>query len=387
LQPATTASNDHGVIPVVLAVAVIAAPARVIVLPLTGDLDAPAASALSARLAAVPDLEVTVASPGARDDECARATWRGPLDEARGAVTRLDPPAALEATAVAAERARACLDHPPAVSGLAEAARLRGRILLFTGNVAEASQSFRTAAFLEPGFVPAVEAWPPEARLAYADARGSRAAGAGVLSIEVEPREAELWLDGRYLGQGPTTVSGVEPGDHQLLATCVGASRRAAAVSVAGQGRLEKATLFLEALPPGKAPSSAAAALTAADGSVRLAVVARQAAQRLGADALVLLTGGVGAGGRARCLDRRGETCFDEAGAEPEVVAAGLSRWTAGRELMTAPVVAPPTPWYSRWPVWAGAGAAAAVIGGTVAIVRARSRTERRVDLYLGQTP
>jgi len=386
LQAATPASNDRGVIPALLAVVLAAGPARVVVLPLGGELDATRAAALDARLAEVRDVVVTVARPLA-PDECAGATWRGPLDEARGAVTRLDPSTALEATATAAERARPCIDHPAAVAGLAEAARLRGRILLFTGNTAEAQQSFRTAALLEPGFVPAVEAWPPEARLAYADARGSRAAGAGVLSIEVEPREAELWLDGRYLGQGPTTVSGLEPGDHQLLATCVGAVRRAAAVSVVGQGRLEKATLFLEPLPPDGASSSAASALAAVEGSGRLPVVARQAAVRLGVDAVVVVTGAGGGAARARCFDRRGEVCFDESGAAADVVPAGLSRWSAGRELMGTPVAPPLTPWYARWPVWAGAGAAVAVIGGTVAIVRARSRTEHRVDLYVGQAP
>jgi hypothetical protein len=290
------------------------------------------------------------------------------LAEARQAWAELDAPQVLARLAQAEALTRPWLVSAEAAALLARALRLRGVVSLFLQKPEEASRSFVAAFLLEPAFAPGAEEWPPEARLAYADAVAAvRRAAPGALSVRVEPAVADVWLDGRLAGVGPTTVDGLVPGDHHLVVTCAGHGRFAAVVPVTGNGTLEQVDVFLPPLAPAERQRQAAEALLEGFASPHESRVARQAATLLGATGLILVATETGGGGRAVgwALNAAGERLGGAVSlADHAAAAAELAFRIAGGDL-PAPA-APPPPWYLRWYTLAAVGAV--IVGGGIAL-------------------
>ncbi len=308
------------------------------------------------------------------------------IARAHEAYAELDPEAALDHLTRAQEILRPRLDRDDAAGELADSLRLAGLTHLFVEKPAEAAQSFVSAHFLDPDYSPGAGQWPPEARLAYADAiAAARGAPTGSLSIRVEPEVAEAHIDGRSVGLGSTTVRDFAPGAHHLLVTCPGYKPFAAVVNVEGRGTLNQASVFLEARP--RARELAVAALAGVFGGDTESTAARQAAAVTGAGALVLV---VDDAGRRRTvawlLDsdgaRRGGSM--DLARKPETAAEIASRLKGGELL--PPAIAPADPWYLRWHTLAAAGAV--VLGGAVALVVALNRdSTERVSFHFGNPP
>jgi len=370
---------------VVLAVGLVAAPLQVQVV--SQGSAAPlvrAAGELRAALAADGRLavraEVLVPAEVAAPSVKAAATL---VAQAREDYANLDPQAALTKLVGAQESLRPLLDHPGALGQLAAALRVEGLTHLFVDNGKSAARSFASAYFLDPDYSPGAGQWPPEARLAYADAIATaRGASTGSLSVRVEPEIARVWIDGRDVGLGSTTLRELARGAHHLLVTCPGHTAFAAVVNVEGDGKLSQASVFLEARSGAR--EEAMSAFGAAFGGDSEAMVARQAAAILTAGALVLVTDD--AKSRRTVAWVLDDTGARRGGSVPlgDAAAAEIAARLLGSD--ETPVVGPANPWYLRWYTLAAAGAV--VVGGAVALAVALSQDSTdRVSFHLGDSP
>ncbi len=317
----------------------------------------------------------------------------GVIDDAYDAYTALNAPAALAKIAEARAKLGLMVDSKEARELLAEAMRIKGLVFLFMEKPDQAATAFFSSYLLEPDFVPDSQEWPPEARLAFADAiAAARRDPGGILSVDMAPTSATLWLNGRKAGIGPTTLSGLPPGEHVVLATCAGFNRVTAVVTVESGGKLSQAALYLEAQPPEVARQERAAAFRSAFGHDGEAYAARFLAEHLGAEHLIYVTKHAGA---------RAAWVLDASGArhrDPVVVVAGND---AAREIriailgeeptidpLKAPIPEPPdlgpTEWYKRWEVWMVMGAAVAVAGGTAVYIGVSQSQNEDVTIYMG---
>lgn len=379
---------------VVILAAVIAAPPFVQVLATSEDAAVRAAGTLRAELAGDGRLrlsdEVLVVTNGADpitvgDDLKAIAAL---VDEADLLYVGLNAPEALAKIAEARAKLGLMLDRPQAAAVLARAMRIKGLVFLFMENAEQAATAFFSAYLLSPEFVPDSQQWPPEARLAYADAvAAARRSPGGILSVDITPPVATLWLNGRKAGIGPTTVSGIAPGEHFGLATCPGFNRVAALVTVAGGGKLSQAALYLAEQPPEIALRAQAAAFADAFGSDDEERATRLLAEQLGAEVLIYVANQAGAQAAwvlAASGERQREPVVivsgNDAAAEIRVAILGEEPETIPRPIPPPP---PPAPqWYERWEVWMVVGAAVAVAGGTAIYIGA-SRG-RNVTILVG---
>jgi hypothetical protein len=341
-----------------------------------------AAAALRTSLAA--DERLWVA-----EDVLVPAPMTVPAPEQAGALVRaartsyanLQPHDAMAKLAMAREHLRTLLDAPGAALELAAALRVEGLTLLFLEKPDQAAERFVSAHFLAPAFSPDAGAWPPEARLAYADAvAAARREESGSLSVRVQPESARVWLDGREVGLGATTVRDLTRGTHHLLVTCPGYTPFAAAVSVEGGGHLDEASVFLESRPR----AETATALADAFAGPSETAVARQVAAVLGVDALVVVMDDAGARQTVVwVLDAEGARLGSAIPLLADAAAEVATRIAGPRQ---PGVVAEATPWYLRWYTLVGAGVV--LVGGAVALgVALNQDTEDRVSFHLGPAP
>ncbi len=304
---------------------------------------------------------------------------------ARRRYQELDPQAALTLCTQAEVELRPLLHRDEARLLLAQSLRTKGLILLFLERAEPATAAFASSSFLDPDFVPPAEEWPPRARLLYGDALAKlRQAAPGALSVQVTPAAARVYVDGREVGLGSTTLREIKPGNHFLLVTCPGHASFAGAVEIAGDGKLSDAPVFLQADQPAALRAGATAALAAAWETADEEVVVRQLAALLAADLVVVVTPDplvdastapalawlLGADGR-----RRGGAVRLSTGAASELLAP----------VWGAPGAAPLV-WYRRWYVWAAAGAVAAAAGGVVIWQALDDRPQYR-DIIIGRNP
>jgi hypothetical protein len=351
-----------------------------------------AAAQLQAQLVGDPRLKVSdvaVVSHKSRAEVLDLAAAQILVREAQEAYAHLEPQAAL----VKLDQAEAALgrwaDVKEARLALAHALRLRGLTLLFVEKSPNAGESFGSAWLLDPEFSPAAEEWPPEARLAYADAIAAmKRGGVGSLTVTVTPRTAQVFVDGREVGLGATTVSDLAAGPHQLLVVVVGHKRSAVTVEVHGGGKLDTLAVFPEPFPETERRREALAAIAAALDGPREAVVAVQGSELLEADALILVrTGGAGTvqtgGASALVLEASGKR-LGAAVSLVDIAASG--RIIVDRLFGVAPVAQSPlvpsrddepSPWYLRWYALATAGAVVVGSGVALGILLTRSPPDR----------
>ncbi|MEE8410574.1 MAG: PEGA domain-containing protein [Myxococcota bacterium] len=361
-----------------------------------GDSSALARAAEELRRTLAGDSRLTVHAsvdgPGAASSTA--ATMGADLDAARIAIddahqdyNRLSPQSALSRATDAETHLRRWLDRSDVPPLLARALRLKGLTLLYLERNDEAKVAFAAASALDPSFGPGAEEWPPEARLLYADTVAeTKRRAPGSLSVRVTPEAATVWLDGRNVGNGSTTVAKVAPGVHYLLVVCPAHERFAGVVTVDGGGKLSQASVFLNSIDGASGRGAAVAALDEAWNSEREKTVARQIAAVLQADAVVMVSPNphrstdppvawiLGSDG-----ERRGGfvTLASSAAGAAEII---------GRLFGITDIapVEPTTPWYARWTTWVIAGGAAAVVGGSILIYAMTRDKPDRLNFYTG---
>lgn len=272
---------------------------------------------------------------------------------------------------------------------LAAAHRLRGLIHLYRQELPAAERAFVTASFLNPTFLPNEAAWPPEARLAYVDARSAvLAQSPGTLSVRVEPPEAQVFLDGQPVLLGSGTLEGVAPGEHVLTGYCPGYAPLTVVTAVEGGGRLQEASLFLAALPVPEHINVLAAHVAESEPGPGRQARARRLVTLLGGQHLVLVTQRPPSRPLIQLWNAAGEVQVLPAGA-PEDVAQAVAEIIHPRPVPFVPPPPPPsaTPWYENWVVWAIAGTVAAVLGGTTAAIVASQQPPPRITIVIGREP
>jgi hypothetical protein len=366
--------------------------------------DPPVAQAANALLEALREQtgigvakEVALAQPQAQE-QVDLSVMTELVDSAHEAYIALSPKTALKKAALARAKLSLGLDHAPAVAELARALRIMGLIHLYEQQQDRAAAAFVSAHVLTPEYKPTANDWPPEARKAYREAiNTAESAARGVLSIEVEPKAADVWLDGQHLGTGPTPAPDLLSGEHLLLATCPGYGRVGAVVTVTGGGKLNQAALFLEPKPGAQARLEQVAALPTALNTEAEAALVQLVEQQLDADALVVVVGDADAEGQSVVwlFDNKGERLGDAIRlAEGTEVAAEVRRRVLDEKPPQAnlmlneaipPVVEPPM-WYERWEVWLVIGSALAVATGTtIYIATSQGQGKRPVTIVIGK--
>jgi hypothetical protein len=346
------------------------------------------AAELTRALQADPRLAVVTLAPATKAQERVDEPTSAALllfEEARRAWTELDAPQVLAKTAQVESLLRPWLVSAEATSLLARALRLRGVAALFLEQPEPAARSFVSAFFLDPGFAPGAEEWPPAARLAYADSvAAARRTAPGALSVRVEPTVVEVWLDGRLVAIGPTTLDQLLPGEHHLTAVCVGHERFAAVVPVSGDGKLEQVEVFLPPVSETEKHGQVTTALLEGFGTPAEGRLVTQAATLLAVSGLVVVAVEPDNDARAAgwALNAAGERLGGRVSlAEPAQAAAELALRIVGGEGPTA--VAPPTPWYRRWYTLAAAGGVVAGVGLALLLALPAGDDDRR-SLYVG---
>lgn len=304
------------------------------------------------------------------------------LRRAEEAYAQLSAQAALDGIGQAQELLLPMAAQGSALTLLARSLRIRGRTQHFLQQPQAAHRSFASASFLDPGFSPDVASWPPQLRLAYADAASAtRRAQTGRLSLKVAPPAARVWFDGQAQGLGSTTVE-TAPGEHLVVATCPGHRSFGGLVNVDGGGKLTQASVFLE--PQAEEPfrPKALALALGAFGSQEEEAVTRQALALAKADYLVLVRQRDDSSMAAWLFNSDGTRVGAATDLVPPEAAAAILRGY----LFPAPE--PPLAteaWYENWGVWAVAGGAL-VAGGTLALVYGLSAaSDDRVTLVLGR--
>ena len=331
---------------------------------------------------------------------------RQQLGRAREAYNSLDTSRALELIQILERDLGVWLRLPEALRLYATALRLKGQILMVRGDRTSAARAFATAFFLEPEHSPVDKEWPPEMRLAYADAIAhSKRSPHGVLSVRVTPNEAEVWLDGQQRATGSTTVSELAPGTHLLTIYAPGHLPVSASIPFEGQGKLKDVSFFLKAKTSEEAAQDYLGALRQRWQGSERAKAAQVLRQHRSADLLIVLTPSSTAplpaqpgspelwifDGDAR---RQGQLLrWKEILQNPSLLLAPTPQGTmltpgpGGNGATARPVSLPPPPnaWYrAPWFLWT-AGSIAAVLGGTGLYFGLRDRSSDRVKLVIGR--
>ncbi len=240
---------------------------------------------------------------------------------------------------------------------LAAVYRLEALLDLMDKDIASARSNFHMAVLLSPEFAPSVDAWPPEARLAYADVVADvRNSSGGGLSIKLKPKNAALWVDGKAYGRGAQTVHALSPGLHRLTIRAPGFAPLSARVEVLPDSQLSQVDLFLTAL------SEEALALSLVTPNASPNPVAALLAQRLNVHRIVVLNEAQG-------------TLYDHAGKQwatfstsalPAALDAKLmllnQTEASGAIVYAIEDPATPTPFYARKSTWVIGGVAVGTI-------------------------
>ena len=192
---------------------------RVVVVANDDGTDRAAAVALQGQLATDPRLtvrDVEIASRHRAAETLDLPALQAVLREAQEAYVRLEPQVALTRLDDVEAALRRFTDVKEARQALAHALRLRGLAFLFLEKNQSAGESFGAAWALDPDFSPAAEEWPPEARLAYADAVAVvKRGGTGSLTVTTLPRTAQIFVDVKFVSTTNTDLLnlGVDYGD------------------------------------------------------------------------------------------------------------------------------------------------------------------------------
>ncbi|OGQ89015.1 MAG: hypothetical protein A2289_18540 [Deltaproteobacteria bacterium RIFOXYA12_FULL_58_15] len=303
------------------------------------------------------------------------------LEQAQQSYARLESGPTLALLLEVEEATKSHIDDTEAALLLAKALRLRGLTYLFMEKSQDATAAFTTAHFIDGEFSPDADQWPPEARLAYADAGAqSRQQAAGSLSIHVQPGAAAVWVDGKPVSIGSTTVTDLGAGAHYLLITSAGYEPMGAVVSVRGNAMLDQASIFLETADD-KMGLLASALAEAVDGPREQLIAAQVAAVLEGTHLLVVQSQSVTSPASVIVLDLHGRRV---GGAVPLVEATVAAQHIAGLLLgqPLPPPVAPAKPWYGRWYTWVAVGTV--VAGGVVLGVLLGQDNPDRISFHLG---
>ncbi len=346
------------------------------------------ALAADPRLVVDPQIDTPRASPSTRDADIEAA--RTAIEAAQQDYNRLSPQSALSQALRAEALLQRWLDRADVPPMLARALRLKGLTLLYLARNDEAKIVLGSASALDPSFSPGAEEWPPEARLLYADTvADAKRAAPGSLSVGVTPDAATVWLDGRVVGSGSTTVPKVAPGAHYLLVVSPAFERFAGVVTLEGGGKLSQASVFLEAIAGESGRAAAVAALDEAWSSEREEAVTRQVAAVLEADTVVMVSEHPDRGSNPPVAWILGNDGKRRGGyvtlASTESAAREISDRLVG--LTDIGSVDPPPPWYARWTTWAIAGGAVAIVGGSILLVALTRDEPDRVTYYIGPKP
>lgn len=177
--------------------------------------------------------------------------------------------------------------------------RLQARMALLEKDAATARRQFRLAARIDPRFAPSVDLWPPDARLAYADAVAeNRSASIGILSLTVRPSRARVWVNGVPRDRGSQTLRDLRSGEHRITVRAPGHTPLAVTIETPGGNQLKQASLFMRRQSDAKLGGQLAAGLLEtphhSDGLAqlllerlavtRLVVLASEGARLFGAD-------------------------------------------------------------------------------------------------------
>lgn len=375
-----------------LLVSLSAAPPNVHVIAAPDAADMQAASAL--RRALITDGRVQVgeilhvAEPRTKIEPL--EPLRALVDAANQAYAGLDPRTALRKVAEARATLAGRIDEPEAVALLARALRIQGLALLYSQKTEEAAAAFARAVRLEPDFTPGAQEWPPEARLAYADAVAAvKHAEAGILSLRVEPRAATVWLDGKRIGVGSMTLTDLGAGEHFVLARCPGYEAVAAVVTVEKGGKLGEASLYLEPKSVERARVEQLAALPAAIDSDSEKATVGFLAEQLAADALTYVASQGSSPPRALLFDASGARINGPVSlVDPNAAAVEIIKRLIGEVQPGVPLQPPPPEaeleiaWYQRWQIWLIAGVAVVAAGTTITAVAISKSNSSRISLY-----
>lgn len=261
---------------------------------------------------------------------------------------------------------------------LAQAFRLVALIHTYLGNNAEATTNFSSAYFLEPDFSPALEEWPPNSRLHYADTVATLKRSAGVtVSLRPEPPTTAVWLDGNFLGLGARTLNNLTPGVHTVVLQHTGYQTLATLLPITDT-TVAEIPLYLQ-------PTADSQGVTALPNTNDLQAnheswVFRQLAFLTQAGFFVLLHSTATQTIAIRIFSTNGEQLGNEFSFnDPSSTAATIvSRIQILEQQSTTTTVAD-KPWYTSWVPWTIAAGVLIAAGTGTALVLARDRKERVV--------
>lgn len=331
---------------------------RVVLWPADGAPEAAVAEA-SARLEGVCEVlplpAAAAAGPSAEASE-ARAEASAVLEAAQGRYYEADFAAAAELLGEAVEARAPSLARSGALDTLGSLLLWQGAALAKLARAEEAEAAFRFALAVGVGEIDRA-LFPPEVTRVFdrARERSSRAAPV-TLTIDTEPSEASLEVDGRAAGTSEATVE-LSPGRHAVVARRPG--YRAAVAVVEAEAEGAAVTLTLEPADAEEAAAQVAAlrrdGLLDGGDPVHRALVETAS----GADRVAL----VDQGGEAQLLDAAGEpAAWPEPPAPPEPDPGG-----GGRE-PEPPRPPPETPLVRQWWLWVAVAAGAALVATAVGL-------------------
>ena len=302
------------------------------------------------------------------------------VSAARQAAADLNEAAALGALVQAQQTLEENCDLPGAAKWLSEVQANLGIVAAQAGRPELADQAFQQMASLDPTRIIGPAEAPPNvieraARISEAVATGAT----GSFVVDAEPSGAEVHLDGRFVGATPIRIE-AHVGRHVVRVRAPGHVEWGLAMDVwEGQRPKLEVTLPLQ------------------DGERRRRALVEAATPYEGASALApgmaLWWIDVGSGEYPRVLwtecAPRGCAPPRRVSAEDELVATealhpiAAAEWALEREsalgwLQETEPPPPPTPWFRKWPIWVGVGAALALGGVALGFALQPEPVQRR---------
>ena len=333
-------------------------------------------------------------------DEALQERGRNALAEGKVLFEHADLEAAGERIAASIEMLEVAMAGSTDSKYLIDALLVQGNIGLAMGNVEGAKSAYRRVVQLDPERKLDPVNHPPKVVSLYTEVRqGVLAVPRGSMRISVDDPKAQIVIDGRQRGVGPTVLSDIVPGDHHVLVTGANGHRDYERVTVSAGERAEVvaylADFFISPTPENESDRAEQVAVvyrTIADqitegwivmgGELGIEEVGLQVYEARTGNSSRIISGEVGANPHQSIADlakelvtlRSPEGLLDAKSVSSERLPLNLgANRTLAQVLFdveemkpTAPVVPSrrgPVP----WPVWAGVGTA--VVGGVVAAI------------------
>ncbi len=302
-----------------------------------------------------------------------------PLQAAKDAYGAFEYDRALDELRVADTQLRTVAPTPEVVAALAEVNLLAGLVHVGRQDELKALVAFRLVQNLDPTKTSLDKKMyrPQIVQLYERASQVDQSKGSGTVAVATEPPGAAVWLDGKSLGTTPTSLPGVEPGEHYLAVSLDGHAPRHEKIRV-GSDKPVELSLLLSRLPAeDRVAAVRTALLRPGVGEAGWKTGAAALADSASVDLLILVRDADGGGLEAAVYDarRRSLGAWTPAGDVKAVVATLPSPEV---KLAVPVTAAEPThlpidlgrtedkpPWY-RTP-W-GTGA---IIGGTVLVTAA----------------